>query len=107
MAGAEKRVCPPVDWSHDAQRSDFRTFGQLVAELRQAQKLTQDDLGALMGFSQSSGRVLIANWERGARVPTEQQLRKLAACLGYWRIEGDGSLRREIVQRALAGALRG
>jgi transcriptional regulator with XRE-family HTH domain len=82
-----------------------RSFGVLVQELRKAANLTQDDLGALMGLTEASGRVTIAQWENGNRTPTEAQLPKLAACLGYWRIEGSGDLRREIVQRALAAAL--
>lgn len=78
-------------------------FGELVKALREAHHLTQDDLAALMGLSRS-GRVTIAYWETGQRTPNAEQLRKLGACLGYWPITGNSTLRREIVQRALTAA---
>lgn len=85
--------------------SPSRSFGDLIRSLREAQHLTQDDLAALMGMPTNSGRVTIAQWETGARRPKREQLPKLAACLGYWKIDGQYSLRREIVERALVGAL--
>lgn len=81
------------------------TCGDLIRSLREAQHLTQDDLAALMGLGKGGGRVTIAYWEGGQRRPKQEQLPKLAACLGYWPINGDTRLRREIVERALAGAL--
>lgn len=78
----------------------------MVKSLREAQKLTQSDLAVLMGMSGESGRVTIAQWEGEQRQPNLEQLPKLAACLGYWPIEGSSRLRREIVERALAVALR-
>jgi hypothetical protein len=58
-----------------------------------------------MGLSKSSGRVTVAYWEGGHRTPKQEQLPKLAACLGYWPIDGSAELRQKIVERALAAAL--
>lgn len=80
-------------------------FGALVQSLRMTQGLTQDDLAALMGMPTAGGRTVVAFWENGSRVPNAARLRKLAACLGYWPIRGDLSLRTGIVEAALGAAL--
>ncbi len=58
-----------------------------------------------MGLPPAGARVQVARWEADTHTPNEALLPMLAACLGYWPIKGSTDLRREIVQRALAGAI--
>ncbi|MBN2657374.1 MAG: helix-turn-helix domain-containing protein [Spirochaetales bacterium] len=53
------------------------TFGEKLRDARKKSGLTQKQLGELTG----AGQVVIANYERGARFPGEEMLRKLAESL--------------------------
>ncbi|MBQ2700419.1 MAG: helix-turn-helix transcriptional regulator [Clostridia bacterium] len=49
-----------------------------ISELRKSRKLTQAELGKMVGASRSA----IAMWETGAALPRPDKLRKLAQILG-------------------------
>ena len=53
------------------------TTGQKIKELRQAQKLSQKELGTRCGISEPA----IRNYELDNRTPSAQQLEKIAAAL--------------------------
>ncbi len=53
------------------------TTGQKIKELRQAQSLSQKELGIMSGLSEPA----IRNYELGNRTPSPQQLEKIAAAL--------------------------
>jgi len=54
------------------------SFGENLKAARKNRGLTQKQLGELTG----AGQVVVANYERGARFPGEEMLRKLAEALG-------------------------
>lgn len=57
------------------------TFGEKLRYLRRKNNLTQKQLGIAVGFSESTADVRIAQYETNARMPREEQLRKLAQVL--------------------------
>lgn len=61
-----------------AKQKPKSAFGQRLRELREAAKMTQEELGALAGMAYQT----IAKYERGASVPTWQTVEKLADALG-------------------------
>ena len=60
------------------------TFGQLVRALREAEGLTQDEVGALMGLPAAGASVRIARWEADTHVPTRR------CCRSWQRVSGTG-----------------
>src|ERR687883_645976 len=49
-------------------------LGARLVQARQARRLSQDDVAAVLGVS----RVLVSHWERGQRQPSEQLIERLA-----------------------------
>ncbi len=58
------------------------TFGRKLQYLRRKNHLTQKQLGMVIGFSEHSADVRIAQYESDARTPKEDILKKLAKELG-------------------------
>ena len=54
-------------------------IGRRINFFRRLHGLTQKELGALLGFSEKSCDVRIAQYEAGDRIPKEEMLQKLAA----------------------------
>lgn len=54
-------------------------IGRRINFFRRLHSLTQKELGALLGFSEKSCDVRVAQYESGDRIPKEEMLRKLAA----------------------------
>ena len=54
-------------------------IGRRINFFRRLQGLTQKELGALLGFSDKSCDVRVAQYESGDRIPKEEMLQKLAA----------------------------
>ncbi len=55
----------------------YETIPRGIAELRRANDMTQPELSRITGIPQSD----ISNYERGSRVPTKENLAKIAAAL--------------------------
>lgn len=60
-----------------------------IKQLRNSKKLTQDELGALCGFSGKA----VGTWERGEREPSFEALQKMA---DYFEVTVDHLLGREV-----------
>ena len=56
---------------------DLIKIGQFIAEKRKEKKLTQDQLGELMGISGKS----VSKWERGLNMPDIEKLESLCNVL--------------------------
>lgn len=56
---------------------DLIKIGQLIAEKRKEKKLTQDQLGKLMGISGKS----VSKWERGINMPDIEKMNQLCSIL--------------------------
>ena len=58
------------------------TFGEKLRYLRQKNNMTQKQLGIAVGFPENTADVRIAQYETNARMPREEQLKKIAQVLG-------------------------
>jgi Zn-dependent peptidase ImmA (M78 family)/DNA-binding XRE family transcriptional regulator len=58
--------------------TEAEALGAQLARARDARKLSQDDVAALLGVS----RVLVSHWERGQRQPSAQVLERLSEIYG-------------------------
>ena len=57
------------------------SFGQRLKFVRRFRKLTQKDLGVLMGYPEKSADVRIAQYEKNARIPKKATVLQLADIL--------------------------
>ncbi len=58
------------------------TIGEKIRAARVAKKMTQKQLGIILGFSEASAERRVQKWEYGAMQPSLQYLRPLANALG-------------------------
>lgn len=58
------------------------TIGEKIRTARVAKKMTQKQLGIILGFSEASAERRVQKWEYGTSAPTIDQLRPLANALG-------------------------
>ena len=57
------------------------SFGQRLKFIRRFRRLTQKELGILMGYSEKTADVRIAQYEKNARTPKTDTVNKLAEVL--------------------------
>lgn len=57
------------------------SFGQRLKFVRRFRRMTQKELGVLMGYSEKSADVRIAQYEKNARTPKAETVAKLAEVL--------------------------
>ena len=57
------------------------SIGQRLKFIRQFRRLTQKELGILMGYSEKTADVRIAQYEKNARTPKADTVKKLAEVL--------------------------
>jgi Zn-dependent peptidase ImmA (M78 family)/DNA-binding XRE family transcriptional regulator len=62
----------------DVRASNLEALGSRLARVREARRLSQDDVAEVLGVT----RVLVSHWERGQRRPSEAVLERLALIYG-------------------------
>jgi transcriptional regulator with XRE-family HTH domain len=62
----------------DVRASDLEALGSRLAAVREARRLSQEDVAEVLGVT----RVLVSHWERGERRPSEAVLERLALIYG-------------------------
>ncbi len=72
-----RSTAPPTAQSGEKTPDLYMQIGQRLKRAREAKRLSQDELGALVG----EGAIAISRWETASRKPNVEDLAKLAAAL--------------------------
>lgn len=57
-------------------------IGETIKEARIEKRLTQQQLGLLMGYSEQSAELMVQHWEHGRRELPRKKIRLLSEILG-------------------------